>query len=131
MAGFAKRPRANFSAPFGLSGTFFRVPQPVSSVYAVHWFDAANLRLERAGLAEIGGGSFVCACLAHGDVSWRQRDMAIGQLLEVGLNEYHGRSCNNVWRDILAGERGLLKPTPPERTIPPAPLTIIRSASPD
>ena len=56
---------------------------------------------------------------------------AAGALLEVGLDEYSGRSCNNVWIDLLAGERGLLKPTPPERTIPPAPLTIIRSASPD
>ena len=28
--------------------------------------------------------------------------MSVGQLLELGLNEYHGRSCNNVWRDLLA-----------------------------
>ncbi len=125
-------PGSEFHRAFWVSGTFFRVPQPVSSVYAVHWFDAANLRLERAGLAPIDGASFVCACLAHGDVSWRQRDMAIGQLLELGLGEFSGRSCNNVWRDILAGERGLIKPMPPDRGIERQDgIRVVRSAPAD
>ncbi len=114
---FRETPESEFPRAFWVSGTFFRVPQPVSSVYAVHWFDAANQRLERAGLAPIEGASFVCSCLAHADVSWRQRDMSVGQLLELGLNEYHGRSCNNVWRDLLAGMRGLVKPTPSENGV--------------
>ena len=43
--------------------------------------------------------------------------MAIGQLLELGLNEFSGRSCNNVWRDILAGERGVPTPTPSDNGV--------------
>jgi hypothetical protein len=120
-----------FRRAFWACGTFFRRPAPVGNVYWSHWVDISNQRLERAGLGSIGGPALLAACLAHADVVIQWPDPGVGALLEVGLDEYSGRSCNNVWIDLLAGERGLLKPTPPERTIPPAPLTIIRSASPD
>ena len=126
---FRETPESEFPRAFWVAGTFYRVPQPVSSVYYSHWLEIANQRLERAGLAPIGGGSLLVGCLSHGDVHWRSHDRAVGQLLELALDEFHGRSCNNVWRDILAGERGLLKPTPPDRGIVPQPLRVIRSAS--
>ena len=127
---FRETPESEFPRAFWVAGTFYRVPQPVSSVYYSHWLEIANQRLERAGLAPIGGGSLLVGCLSHGDVHWQAATIGrSASCLSSRSNEFHGRSCNNVWRDILAGERGLLKPTPPDRGIVPQPLTVIRSAS--
>jgi hypothetical protein len=33
--------------------------------------------------------------------------------LELGLDQYHGRQCENSWRGLLSGQRNLLPPTAP------------------
>jgi hypothetical protein len=79
--------------------------------------DESNRRLERAGFETIGGPALLVACLAHADVLIQWPDPGVGALLEVGLDEYSGRSCNNVWLDLIAGERGLMRPVQRDRGI--------------
>jgi hypothetical protein len=120
---------AEFARSFWAAGSFFRVSAPVSTVYYAHWVEAACARLELAGLPPIGGPSFLCACLAHADIQWQRPDPGIGALLELGLNEYSGMKCQNAWRGLLAGERGLLAPVFRDRGVARQEgVRIIRSA---
>jgi hypothetical protein len=123
-------PEAEFPRGFWVAGTFHRRPTPDGSVYYVHWVSIANQRLERAGLAPIGGQSFLCACLAHADIVWQKPDPGVGALLELGLSEFSGQSCSNTWRGLLAGERGLLKPVLRDRGIARQDgIRVVRSVS--
>jgi len=125
----AGAPEAEFERAFWVVGTFHRRPTCDSSVYYAHWVSTANARLERAGLAPIGGQSFLCACISQG-VVWQKPDSGVGALLELGLNEFSGQPCDNsFWRGLLAGERGLLKPVLRDRGIARQDgIRVVRSA---
>jgi hypothetical protein len=108
---------AEFERAFWAAGTFFRVSAPVSSVYYVHWVEAACTRLELAGLPPIGGPSFLLACLAWADIQWQRPDAGVGALLELAINEHSGMKCRAAWRQVLSGERSLLPPVFRDRGI--------------
>jgi hypothetical protein len=119
-----------FRRAFWVAGTFFRRPGPVGNVYWAHWVDASNQKLERVGLAPISGPALLAACLAHADIAIQWPDPGVGALLEVGLDEYTGRSANNVWYDLLTGERGLMRPVLRDRGIARQEgVVVVRSAS--
>ena len=101
---------------FWVCGTFKRRPAPNSKFYYSRWIEIANTRLE-AVHAPIGGQAFLVSCLSHGDVQWQKLESGVGALLEVGLDEFSGRSASNVWKDILRGERGLMRPVLADRGI--------------
>jgi hypothetical protein len=95
-------------------GLMFRTAEPVSKYAAGHFLEAANaMLLERLGSCSVGGVAFLGAIFAHGDVCYRLANPKLGQLFEVGLNQYHGHQCENAWRGLLTGARNLLPPTAP------------------
>ena len=105
---------SEFRRAFLATGLMFRTAEPVSKYAAGHFLDAANaMLLERLGSCSVDGVAFFGAILAHGDIRWRKADASLGQLLELGLDQYHGRQCENSWRGLLTGERNLLPPTAP------------------
>jgi len=106
-----------FRRAFWAAGTFYRRPALATDVYWVHWVERSNERLVLAGLQPIGGPALLAALLAHADVLIQWPDPGVGALLEVSLNEFSGRSANNVWIDLIAGERGLMKPVQRDRGI--------------
>jgi hypothetical protein len=101
---------AEFPRAFWAAGTFFRTAAPDSSRYFFHWAEAANARLDLAGLPAIGGSSFLVACLAWADIQWQRPDAGVGALLELAINEHSGMRCQAAWRQVLSGERGLVAP---------------------
>jgi hypothetical protein len=105
---------SEFQRAFTAVGLMFRTAEPVSKYAAGHFLDAANaMLLERLGACSVGGVAFLGAILAHGDIRYRLANPKIGQLLEIGLDQYHGRQCENSWRGILTGARNLLPSTAP------------------
>lgn len=60
----------------------------------------------------MSGPALLAAIIAHNDIPYRLANLAVGQLLEVGLDRYSGSQCMNAWRDVLAG-RPLIAPLPP------------------
>jgi hypothetical protein len=92
----------------------FRTPEPVSKYAVNHFLDAGNAMLtEKWGAPGVSGVAFLGAMLAHGDIVWRRADASLGQLLEIGLDLYQGRQCENAWRGLLTGERNVMAPRPP------------------
>jgi hypothetical protein len=105
---------SEFGRAFTAVGLMFRTAEPVSKYAAGHFLDAANaMLLERLGSCSVGGVAFVGAVFAHGDIRYRLANPKLGQMLEIGLDQYHGRQCENSWRGLLTGERNLLPPTAP------------------
>jgi hypothetical protein len=104
-----------FASAFVACGYLFRTPAPVTNRLFSHHVDEANDLLRALVKPSTDGVAFLCACLAHGDVPWRQASSQHGQLLEVGLDPYAGRPCStpNRWRAILSGEADLLAPVGP------------------
>lgn len=102
---------------FWAAGTFYRRVQPSSLHYFSFYLDAANRRLEDVNLAPISGNALLIACIAWGDIPWQRPDRFVGALLELGLDEWSGRRANDVWKDVLTGERGLLPPVLRDRGI--------------
>jgi hypothetical protein len=119
-----------FAHSFDAVGHLYRTDAPNSKRYFSAWIEDTNIWLERQGRAPVSGNAFLAACLAHGDVPWRQANDSVGQLLEVGLHATVGRRCKNCWREILRGERTLLPPTPPDRervrAVAPSPVKIFQ-----
>jgi hypothetical protein len=85
--------------------------------------------LVRVGLEPIGGPALLASCLAHGDVLIQWPDSSVGALLEVGLDEYSGRRATNVWIDLIAGERGLMRPVQRDRGIAPQQGVLVVNAN--
>ena len=108
---------AEFERAFWVAGTFYRRPQPDGSRYYSHWLEIAARRLEDAGSRPVSGQAFLAACLAWIDIPWQKPDPGVGDLLELGISEHTGRRANDTWKDLLAGERGLLKPVSRDRGI--------------
>jgi hypothetical protein len=100
------------------SGFMFRTVEPVSKYAFAHFLDAGNALLsERWGAPGVSGVAFLGAIHAHADISWRRADASLGLLLEIGLNEFQGRQCENAWRGLLTGERNLMAPRPPPASL--------------
>jgi hypothetical protein len=105
---------SEFRRAFTAVGLMFRTAEPVSKYAAGHFLDAANaMLLERLGSCSVDGVAFLGAIFAHGDICYRLANPKLGQLLELGLHQYHGRQCENSWRGLLTGARNLLPPTAP------------------
>jgi hypothetical protein len=105
---------AEFRRAFWAQGKFFRTAALDKSRYFYAWVADANEMLGRSDARGIEGASFLSAILASGDVVWQRADQRVGAQLELGLNQYSGRSCSNAWRSILRGEP-LPEPVTPER----------------
>jgi hypothetical protein len=97
-----------FWRAFRAVGMFYRTELPDEKRgFGWHLDHASSMLGER-----IGGGMFLAACLAAGDVVWRRADASVGQLLTVGLNPYQGLKANNRWLAIASGTANLLSPMP-------------------
>ena len=121
-----------FSRAFWVAGTFYRRQQPDSSRYYSYWLEAAARRLEDAGSRPVSGPAFLAAVLAWIDIPWQKPDPGVGDLLELGISEHTGRRANDTWKDLLAGERGMLKPVLRDRGIKRQDgVFVVRSASAD
>ena len=103
-----------FRRAFWCVGQNFRTPAPRKDRFYSAWIDQANELLERQDAAQIGGPSFLVACIAAGDITWQAANADVGALLEIGLDPYRGRPCSNVWRDVLSGRARLLAPFVPK-----------------
>jgi hypothetical protein len=103
-----------FLRAFWRQGRFFRIPLSEQKRSFSAIFDDANLKLSERGFAEVDSRTFLAACLAAADVEVRMSDRGIGQLLEIGLNPFHGRPCDNRrWQATAAGAADLPGPMPP------------------
>jgi hypothetical protein len=103
-----------FSRALSAVGYMYRTAEPVSKYSFIHFVDAANdLLTEHLHGSSVSGTAVFGAVLAHADICWRKADRSLGQMLEVGLDLYQGRMCENAWRGLLTGERNLMTPTPP------------------
>jgi hypothetical protein len=103
-----------FRRAMAASGLMFRASEPVTKYAFGHFVDAANeLVMTHGRGGSIGGVAFLGSVLAHADVCWRRADGSVGQMLEVGLDVYAGRGCQNAWRGLLTGERNIMAPMPP------------------
>jgi hypothetical protein len=101
-----------FLRAFWVQGRFFRIPLSEQKRSFSAIFDDANLKL--SGFGEVGSKAFLAACIAASDVEVRLPDRGIGQLLEIGLNPFHGRQCDNrMWQAVAAGAATLPGPMPP------------------
>ncbi len=117
----AKIDAAEFSRAFIAAGYMFRTASPRSDMYFSHFVDAASRMLrERWGAETVTAPAVFLACRAHNDIPWRKADPRAGQLLEVGLDEFHGLPCSNSWRAVLKGDN-LFSPTAPDPTRPREP----------
>ncbi len=101
-----------FRRAFVAQGFFFRLPGPNTRVYFTSHIDAANAFLGRLRWPQIGGGALMFAIVAAADVPIRYASPALGQLQEVGLDQYSGLPCRNKWRGVLDGSANLMAPTP-------------------
>ena len=74
------------------------------------------------------------AIRAANDVPIRFANPGVGQLQEVGLDQYSGLPCRNHWAGLLDGSRNLLAPTPPpaalQRAAEPNPTRVYRQDRP-
>lgn len=89
--------------------------EPNAGRYFSHWVDLADERLAMVDRDAIRGDALLIAIVAHADIPYRPAAYLAGQPLEAGVSEHAGRPCSNAWRKVLAGEFGLLKPTPPRQ----------------
>lgn len=101
-----------FRRAFVAQGFFFRLAGPNTRLYYGSLLDAANEFLGRLRWRAIDGGAFLFAICAGGDVPIRFANPSLGQLQEVGLDQYSGLPCRHFWRGLLDGSRNLLAPTP-------------------
>lgn len=101
-----------FRRAFVAQGFFFRLPGPNTRVYYGSILDAANEFLGRLRLPAIDGGALMFAIVAAGDIPIRFANPSLGQLQEVGLDQYSGLPCRNRWRGLLDGSANLMTPTP-------------------
>jgi hypothetical protein len=99
-----------FLHAFWAQGQFYRTELPAEDRYFVALLDDANALLTERGYSSVGGGAFLAAALAAGDVVWRKHDPSVGQLLAVGLNAYRGHKCDSRWLAVLSGTGNLLGP---------------------
>jgi hypothetical protein len=103
-----------FLRSFWAQGQFFRIALSAQKRSFSAIFDDTNLKLSERGFAEVDSRTFLAACLAAADVEVRMSDRGIGQLLEIGLNPFHGRPCDNRrWQAIAAGAASLPGPMAP------------------
>jgi hypothetical protein len=105
-----------FLRAFWVQGRFFRIPLSEQKRSFSAIFDDANIKL--SGFGEVSSQTFLAACIAASDVEVRLPDRGIGQLLEIGLNPFHGRPCDNRrWIAVAASTATLPGPMParPER----------------
>jgi hypothetical protein len=101
-----------FLRAFWAQGQFFRVPLAGQKKSFSAIFDDANLKL--SGFGEVGSQTFLAACIAACDCEVRLPDRGVGQLLEVGLNGFSGRQCDNrMWQAVASGTANLPSPMPP------------------
>jgi hypothetical protein len=101
-----------FCCAFYRIGYMFRLNRPSPKKYFWLIVEEASSWLLEKGMSAVSVPAFLAACHAHGDVPWQAADPSVGALLEVGLDPYDGRVCNNAWRDLLLGARRLRAPTP-------------------
>jgi hypothetical protein len=105
---------AAFRRAFVAQGYFFRLPQPCTTHYYGHFVDAANEFLTmRLRWGAVDGAEFLFALVAACDVPIRYAAPSLGQLQEVGLDEYSGLPVRHRWRALLDGSGNLITPTPP------------------
>jgi hypothetical protein len=103
-----------FLRAFWAQGQFFRIALSDQKRSFSAIFEDANLKLSERGFAEVDSRTFLAAALAAADVEVRMQDRGIGQLLEIGLNPFHGRPCDNRrWQATAAGAADLPGPMPP------------------
>jgi hypothetical protein len=123
-----------FRRAFVAQGFFFRLPGPNTRVYYGSHVDAANDFLRRLRWQAIDGGSLLFAIVAAGDVPIRYANPGVGQLQEVGLDQYSGLPVRHHWRGLLDGSRNLLTPVPPpaslRRAAEPSPMRVYRQERP-
>jgi hypothetical protein len=96
---------ATFRLAFLAQSRFYRAPATDRSRYFHAWVERASDLLDRP----VYGPAFLAAVIASGEVIYQLKDNA-GHLIELGLNEFKGRSCSNRWKLILAGQASLLEP---------------------
>jgi hypothetical protein len=114
-----------FRRAFIAQGYFFRLPMPNTRLYYGSILDAANEFLTgRLHWRAVDGGAFLFAIRAANDVAIRFANPGVGQLQEVGLDQYSGIPCRNAWAGLLNGTANLLTPTPP-------PAALVRAAEPN
>jgi hypothetical protein len=124
-----------FRRAFIAQGFFFRLPTPNTRLYYGSLLDAANeFLIGRLHWQAIDGGVFMFAIRAANDVPIRFANPGVGQLQEVGLDQYSGLPCRNHWAGLLDGSRNLLTPTPPpaalQRAAEPNPTRVYRQDRP-
>jgi hypothetical protein len=101
-----------FLSAFWVQGAFFRIPLSEQKRSFSAIFDDASIKL--SGFGEVSSQTFLAAALAASDVEIRLPDRGIGQLLEIGLNPFSGRQCDNrMWQAVAAGTATLPGPMAP------------------
>jgi hypothetical protein len=101
-----------FLRAFWVQGAFFRIPLSEQKRSFAAIFDDAKLKL--SGFGEVSSQTFLAACIAASDIEVRLPDRGVGQLLEIGLNPFSGRQCDNrMWQAVAAGTANLPSPMPP------------------
>ena len=105
---------AEFRRAFAAVGYMYRRSEPDTSRLFSYFIDAANDMLQqRNGGASVSATAVLGAILGSGDICWRKADRRCGQLLEIGLNPFHGRQALPAWRDLIEGRASLLPSLPP------------------
>jgi hypothetical protein len=109
----------SFARAFVAIGCMYRLAEPSRKLaFSSHVENVGDV-LGRMGMRGVPGNAVLAAIIGHGDIAWRAQDLRVGQLLEVALDPYVGRKCNNRWRAVLQGEP--LLPSLPPRTLPGGP----------
>jgi hypothetical protein len=70
---------------------------------AVQWWSHRNAR------TNVGGGAFLAACVAAGDVDFQRSDQ-FGNIWAVALVTFGGRPATSAWQNVLRGQ--LRRPLP-------------------
>jgi hypothetical protein len=103
--------REGFAWSFQRLGFIGRTAEPDKKYYVEHWMHDAKDWLVRYRPNHYGdiAGSFLCACVAHGDVAHIVGDQSRGIVWSVGLTAHGGKLPTGVgWKRVL--DTGTLLP---------------------
>jgi hypothetical protein len=119
---------------FAAIGYMYRTREPDTTRYfSAHVEDVNEVIARRWRARAVSGPAVFVAVVAHGDVAWRAHDRRVGQPLEIGLDQFSGVECSNVWRKLLEGQP-LRAPLPPREifrsSAAPSPVTVFRQQPP-
>ena len=111
---FASQDEEDFVRQFSAAFTFVAHQgrtEEVDKKQSIGWWadQAEEWWRQRNAHTNVGGGAFLAACVAAGDIQFQRSD-TWGNVWAVGLVSFGGRAATEAWRSALRGD--LRRPLP-------------------